>query len=134
MRYHTETIDNTKDLIDSRDVSRRIDELDDEREAYDDVATGDEDWETDNEDDAKELAALIRFRDDANTSEWKSGVTFVRDSHFTDYAEQLADDIGAIDSNAKWPLNHIDWDAAADELKTDYSSVEFDGVTYWYQG
>jgi hypothetical protein len=25
---------------------------------------------------------------------------------------------------------HIDWDAA-NALKTDYTSVEFDGVTYW---
>jgi antirestriction protein len=47
------------------------------------------------------------------------------------YAQDFAEDIGAIDRNAGWPLGCIDWEAAADELKSDYSSIEFDGVTYW---
>lgn len=46
-------------------------------------------------------------------------------------AQELADDIGAIDSNAKWPLNHIDWEAAAEELKMDYTEVNFNGTTYY---
>jgi hypothetical protein len=44
---------------------------------------------------------------------------------------KFADDIDAIDRDAKWPLNHIDWEAAAAELLTDYTSVTFDGVTFW---
>lgn len=27
--------------------------------------------------------------------------------------------------------NHIDWDGVADELKADYTSIDYDGVTYW---
>jgi hypothetical protein len=45
----------------------------------------------------------------------------------------LADDIGAIDRNASWPTNWIDWEKAALELRVDYSSVEIDGKTYWYR-
>ena len=60
-------------------------------------------------------------------------VTLVRDSYFRDYAEQLADDIGAINSEASWPNNCIDWNRAARELHIDYSTVEFEGVTYWYR-
>ena len=27
----------------------------------------------------------------------------------------------------------IDWDQAARELRMDYASVEYDGVTHWYR-
>ena len=60
-------------------------------------------------------------------------ITLIRDSYFEDYAEELANDIGAINSEASWPNNCIDWERAARELQQDYSSVEFDGVTYWYR-
>jgi hypothetical protein len=55
----------------------------------------------------------------------------IRDSYFEDYARQLAEDIGAIDSKASWPNNHIDWEDATDALKQDYTEVDFDGVSYW---
>lgn len=54
----------------------------------------------------------------------------IRDDKFIDYAEEFADDIGAIDSSARWPLNHIDWEAAANDLKQDYQEVEFGDHTY----
>jgi hypothetical protein len=124
-------VNNRDDLIDSRNVDARIDELEDERVSW--LETEKTDWSEENESDAEELAALLAFREDARrvNSEWNYGATFIRDSYFAEYAEELADDIGAIDSDARWPLNHIDWDAAADELKQDYSSVDFDGVEYW---
>lgn len=31
----------------------------------------------------------------------------------------------------RWPFTCIDWDKAAQELQMDYTSVEFDGITYW---
>jgi hypothetical protein len=68
--------------------------------------------------------------------EWRGSwypVTLIRESYFREYAEELAEDIGAVVSDAKWPNNHIDWDAAADELLTDYSAVLFDGVEYYYR-
>jgi antirestriction protein len=58
-------------------------------------------------------------------------VTLIRDSYFRDYAEELAADIGMIAVDVSWPNNCIDWDRAARELRMDYSSVEFDNVTYW---
>lgn len=65
--------------------------------------------------------------------EWNSGNQLILDSHFKEYAEQFADDIGAVDRNGKWPHNCIDWDMAAEELKRDYSSIEIEGNTYWYR-
>lgn len=52
-----------------------------------------------------------------------------------EFAEDEAEQLGYFqncDKNA-WPYNCIDWREAADQLKDDYSSVEFDGETYWYR-
>jgi len=57
----------------------------------------------------------------------------IHDRYFKDYAKQMADDIGAIDSEAGWPACHIDWEAAADSLQMDYTEVEFGGHTYWWR-
>lgn len=37
-----------------------------------------------------------------------------------DFAQNLAEDIGAIDPKASWPNNCIDWEYAARELMYDY--------------
>ncbi len=126
------SIDNTDDMIDSRDVIARIEELESERDADPENRTPEE-WAEHYPDDAAELAALKAFAEEAEgyAPDWRYGATLIRDSYFTEYAEQLADDIGAIDRNARWPLSCIDWDKAASELQQDYTGVEFDGVTYW---
>ncbi len=64
---------------------------------------------------------------------WKDGVTFVKDSYFEEFAEDEADQLGLVNDRWQWPYNCIDWSKAADQLKDDYSSVEFDGLTYWYK-
>lgn len=63
--------------------------------------------------------------------DWEHGETLIRDSYFKDYAQELAEDIGAVNADATWPNNCIDWDQAARELRMDYTAVEFDDVTYW---
>lgn len=60
-------------------------------------------------------------------------VTLIRDSYFRDYAQELAEDCGFIPEGSRWPCTCIDWEQAAHELRMDYSSVEYDGVTYWYR-
>lgn len=156
-------IDNSEDILNSRDIEDRIEELEAERgaladdldeaeEALRDLINSDEDnaqeeaalagavstarnaltaWDA--SDEADELKALKAFRDELEpyVPDWHHGETLIRDSYFRDYAEELADDIGAIDHNAKWPVNCIDWNKAARELQMDYTSAEFNGVTYW---
>lgn len=57
----------------------------------------------------------------------------INESALAEYAEQYADDIGAVRTEG-WPCNHIDWEAAAKELvRYDYGTVEFDGVTFYYR-
>jgi hypothetical protein len=127
------------DVIDSRDVIERIEEL--ERE----ISEADEARESDtptgfelmsDEIDALrvDLAALKALEQEASSSpDWAYGETLIRDSYFERYAEELADEIGAIDPNlaGRWPYTCIDWEAAARDLQQDYQQVDFDGVTYW---
>ena len=141
-------ISNSDDIIDSRDVIARIEEFEGERgnlvcdvdfhagklaeerneeteQAYADAQSALEDWDSDNSD---ELASLKEITEQVNCED---GEALIRDSYFQEYAEELADDIGAIDRNANWPVNCIDWEKAADQLKMDYTSVDLNGVEYW---
>ena len=140
---------NTDDVIDSRDIIARIEEL---QEVLAEVpcsfvTLASPECSPDcpeckgcgtvqptvNDDDVAELAALLKLADEAEgcAADWKHGETLIRDSYFRDYAEELAEDIGAINHEASWPNNCIDWDRACWELQMDYTSVDFDGVTYW---
>lgn len=115
-------ISNTQDLIDSRSIIERIDELEEERcEA--DLDEGDE----------LELAVLRELAEQAEdiTDEWTDGVVLIRDDYFMEYARKLADDLDLIPRDYTWPISCIDWAQAARELKMDYGSVDFNGVTYW---
>lgn len=117
-------INNSMDVIDSRDVIARIEELENDR---DDKNVGLLEIEV------AELEALTALAAESSeyTPDWQYGATLIRDSYFEDYAQELAEDIGAIDSNATWPNNCIDWERATRELQMDYTEVDFDGVTYW---
>lgn len=134
---------NNDDIIDSRDVIARLDELkgelDELNDAIADAVDADaesaatealQEWNNDNGD---ELAALQALNDEAEgyAADWTHGEQLIRDSYFEDYAQELAEDCGMINSDATWPNDCIDWERAARELQMDYTSVDFDGVTYW---
>jgi len=40
-----------------------------------------------------------------------------------DFAQNLADDLGAIDRNLTWPMYCIDWEQAARDLMMDYYEI-----------
>lgn len=109
-------------IINSRDVIARIEEL--ESEATD----------TRLDEDTEELTNLLEFaRQGANYSrEWLRGVELINGDHFEDFAEEHANSIGAIRSDEhSWPYGCIDWKRAAEELRTDYSAIDFDGEEFW---
>lgn len=118
-------LDGSDDVFDSREVIERIEEL--HAEIGDNTAPDDYVLERD------ELATLEAFAAEAEgyASDWHYGATFIRDSYFEDYARELADDLGIMPSDDSWPASYIDWEAAADALKMDYTTVEFWHETYW---
>lgn len=130
-------ISNSDEIIDSRDVTERIGELESLISDCEAAATesGDDATAENAEYDEwrAELKALKDFAEEFENyaPDFRYGEAAIRDSYFEEYAEQLADDIGAIDKRANWPLNCIDWEKAARELQQDYTSIDFDGVTYW---
>ena len=57
----------------------------------------------------------------------------IPESEFEDYARDFASEVGYLSSNDEDnnPLMmHIDWDSWAEDMKQDYTEVEFDGDTY----
>ena len=128
---------NTDDIIDTRDLIEALEERQDIVDALAEavesgdaaaIATEEDElaaWDEDN-------AGLVGFAAECEClSDYLYGETLVRDSSFATYAEDMAKDIGAVDDDAKWPLMHIDWEAAAEHLQSDYTSLEWGGVTYW---
>lgn len=78
---------------------------------------------------ADALTAVIDQIDHA-----EQGQILIRETHFTAYAQDYAEEIGDIDPNSdRWPYTCIDWEQAARELRQDFTSVDWDGVTYYYR-
>ena len=119
-------ISNSDVVIDSRDVIARIEEL----EAIDGIQDK-IDNRIENED-AEELIALRKLAEEAEgyACDWKYGETLIRDSCWIDYVKELLYDIGALPKDIPNFLA-IDWEETAKNIQVDYTSVEFDGVTYW---
>lgn len=72
----------------------------------------------------------LNYQGESYASDWNYGATLIAVEHFTEYAQDLAEDIGAINADAPWPANRIDWEAAAEDLKIDYTEISYDGNDY----
>jgi hypothetical protein len=150
---------NDDNIIDSCSIINRLDELQDELESHwEGIKEWDEEnlkefesldpfeersivlreernelqealssWLEDNEDELKALAAL----DSEGRREfdgWRYGITLIRESYFVEYCEETYGD--------EWKLPDfvvVDWDKTADNLRSGYIEIEFDGVTYLSQ-
>jgi hypothetical protein len=82
------------------------------------------------EDEESELAELETLENEI--SEFRHGETMIPEDAFEDYARELAEDLGYMDSKtaSSWPFTCINWSEAADELRQDYSEAEYQGQTY----
>jgi len=140
-------INNSEELLDVRDIIDRVEQLSDERAEYieNDKSAGitrpndAEGWETDDPQDAEELDTLESLLSElcgyGGDHQWEGDwypVTLIRDSYFEDAMDDLLEDCGYLKPYGERPSFikiSIDYDA----LQMDYSSVEYDGVTYWYR-
>ena len=147
----------SNNILDSRNLNTRLEELQSEFDSWKDSLTPEQiadfkekyetpeseelsdeefswEWEDEVGSDADELKNLIDLREQFGR-EWNNGIAFVKDSYFEEFAEDEADQLGYFGNCSKndWPYNCIDWRQAASQLQNDYSSVEFDGETYWYR-
>ena len=154
MKYRE--VSNDEDILDIRDVFERIDELEDElsviedlkneiesldlNEDKEDIRIAKEELikkEKELEDEAEELEILKEFisdfagygGDEERDGEWYP-VTLVRDSYWEEFCEQECKDLGYIKDDHPWWIE-IDWSKTAENMKQDYTSGDFNGVTYW---
>ena len=150
------TISNSDDTIDSRDVIKRIEELQGERDSlqsdYDeaiearDQADNDdenlnelskaaiaahaalEEWKTSEE--AEELRILEALQEEAEgyCPDWTYGAQLIRDDYFNQAMDEMVADCYELPKDLpSWMTITYDYDA----LQQDYTSVDYDGVTYW---
>lgn len=152
-----DTLDNTQDVMDSRDVIARIEELEEElTEAHEEgqFTSSFDDWLSNSRDNSAPIYAafpemgtdiqekieeLYKLRvlagEAEGSADWEHGETLIRESYFTDYIEELINDCYDMPkeiNSGSWPWCHmtIDYEAAAEAAKVDYMEVDFDGVTY----
>lgn len=113
----------SNDRIDTRDLVDELAAID-----LDDEETDDEDRER-----AAAISALFEEISGYAGDSPEDGVFLIAEDDFQSYAQELAEDIGAIDSEGGWPTYCIDWEWAARELAMDYTIVTFDGRDYYYR-
>ncbi|QIK18319.1 hypothetical protein G7968_07695 [Ralstonia solanacearum] len=139
----TTPIDNTEDVIDSRDVIARIEELEDTEatllinveKGLPSAVADHEAWKSGDE--GQELTKLKALAEQCEGyGDWGHGETLIHEDHFVKYIEELIDDCYSLPkelTSGNWPYRHItiDYEAAAEEAKVDYTEVDFDGQTYF---
>lgn len=100
-------------------------------------------------DKASDLRILMARIEEYSGDKCTDGVTLIRETHFEHYARELHDDTCECASTPRdsfgrprrgeeqpmierWPHRHIDWAAAADELRDDYTEIDWAEITYLY--
>ena len=136
--------------MDSRDLEQRKEELKqqvldsfletfpqykDTTEDFDDIIFEEEEiqsWKEDWLGEIEEITDIEKLRDEVDYREWKSGIYFFEEKDFEEYCEELIKDCGYISRNfPSWI--EIDWEATTNNMRQDYSEVEFRGETYLYR-
>jgi hypothetical protein len=82
---------------------------------------------------ARELQKLRNTVSKYSDDSFEDGITIVRDDHFVDYIQDLVEECGDIPRGLLPRYLRIDWQATAEELRPDFTSVEFFGRTFWYR-
>ena len=92
-----------------------------------------EDWDDENSEELKIFTALLEdLKGGGGDEEWRGDwypSSLINDSYFETVMDELLEDIGLPKDIPSYLTIVVDYDA----LREDYSSVEYDGFTYWYR-
>ena len=55
------------------------------------------------------------------------------ENHFEEYIEEHIKDTHDLSSIPDFISPHIDWEGIAKDMESNYSMIDFDGVTFYYQ-
>jgi hypothetical protein len=148
-------------ILDSRDLQKELDELTELRDALESAKQeldnflsnpepDEEDkdkWESEKEsleeaiydaescfgtDEKEKLAELESLADEVD--EWQYGACLVNEDYWEDYCRELCTDIGDLPKDLPAYIeNNIDWVGVSQDLKADYSEIQYQGETYLYR-
>lgn len=129
-------INNRLDVIDSRDIEKLRETLEDNLEALrndneDIVPLDDGTVPEDLREDYEEWKIIASLSNEGamNAADWESGTTLIRHSYFVQYCREMLVDDGTVPEDLPWYIE-IDWAATAINMEQDYSTVDYDGVEY----
>ena len=111
-------------------------QYEDMTDTFEDIRLDEEEIESwrDNWQTELEVIEDINELENSVGSEWSYGVTLIDEDDFQDYCEELVSDIGDLPKDLpSYISNNIDWEGIAEDLKVDYSEVEFRGTSYLYR-
>lgn len=109
------------DYLDSRNLEEELNELLEAKENKEDY-------------DEERLKALEELKEECEHYGWNDGIIFIPESEWEDYCEEFAYDCGYLDRHNNNPLSYcIDWSQWAESMTQDYSTVDFDGDTYYWR-
>ena len=133
-------------ILDTRDLSKRREELKEEildsflenfphyqemTESFEDIRfeeEGIQSWKEDFEDELKEIEEIDTIENELG-SEFDYGVTLVDVDDWEEFVEQDLKDLGYIPKDfPSWI--EIDWEATANNVRQDYTEVEYQGNSY----
>lgn len=85
-------------------------------------------WKEDWLDEIVEITDIEKLEDEVG-SEFEYGVTLIEEDEFEDYCRDLIEECGYISKDfPSWI--EVDWSKTADNMRVDYSEVEYQGETY----
>jgi hypothetical protein len=119
---------NDQDIIDSRDIIDRIEELEDQLEGLGSEGDCEKQGLLDEWQELKALKELAK-QGEAESADWAHGETLIHRKYFVDYVADMLADCGTIPRDIPWFVE-IDWEATAGNVEADYASIDFDGVEY----
>ncbi len=137
------------DVIYSQDVIERIEELGEELADKLNAVTKTDDWNSENisegnyqfmvnslpesdKDDIEEYWMLVALAEECEqyNSDWEYGVQLIRSSYAEDYCQEELEDCGDIPRDLPWWIV-INWEETTKNWLQDYTSVDFDDITYY---
>lgn len=144
-------ISNREDVLNTRAMLDRVEELESENEDAEGVLKPGADWDDqDDFDECRKLRIILAEVDENSDGNVRSGITLIRESYFTEYIKDYwmeagpefkeynpktfrDEDVKREDLFSREPFNFIDWKAVAESTRNDdYKDVDFDGVTYLF--
>ena len=148
-------MDFTENIIDTRDLQDRIDELNDDIDTLEneisDLSEEIDELDEDDPDDKNEIDLKLYDIEDkrgqiedlqeelsmlldvkSEVPEFRHGETLIHEDYFVEYVQDLCEDCGYISKDFPYWIE-IDWDATAKNVAADYSTIELDGNTYYFR-